>query len=223
MNDSTHLVIYTVGHSNHTEKTLLALLTQHGISAVVDVRSVPYSRYTPHFNRRNLEELLKSANIDYHFMGNRLGGRSDDPNDYDPDGRIQYDQLAKSSRFQDGLDSVIRGAKTQRIALMCSEGSPEDCHRSLLLAEELRDACHRISVEHVLPDGAILTQDGLRDRIAKRDDSSNQPNMFLTEEEKIAIAIEEQIERVAFTDKRYAIAQDVLMDEGDGWHEGVEH
>ena len=155
MADATHNVIYTIGHSNHDDETFLGLLARHDVSAVVDVRSVPFSRYISQFNRKTIEERLNEKGIDYHFMGNWLGGRSDDPGDYDPDGQVQYDLLSKSERFLEAMESVVRGSREHRLALMCSEGRPEECHRSLLLAEELRNWHEPIEVVHILPDGSI--------------------------------------------------------------------
>lgn len=220
---STQNVIYTIGHSNHTEEMFFDLLARHAISAIVDVRSIPYSRYTPQFNREVLKGRLNEGHVDYHFMGNWLGGRSDDPSDYDPDGQVQYDLLSKSEEFQGALESVVRGSSEHRIALMCSEGRPEDCHRSLLLAEELRNWDHAVEVVHILPDGSTQTHEQLRQRVAKRDETSRQSDMFLSEEESISVAIEEQIGRIAFKEKRYAFAQDnVLQDAGD-FDPGAEH
>ena len=218
-----HQNIFTIGHSDHSEKAFLRLLNRNGIDIVVDVRSMPYSKWTPQFNRENLKTLLSENDVAYHFMGHWLGGRSEDPGDYDPDGQIQYDQLAKTTKFRDALESVVRGAASNRIALMCSEGRPEECHRSLLIAEEIRNEFANISVKHVLPDGTIVTHESLRDRIARHDVLADQPDMFLSAEEKIAIAIGEQIERFAFKDRRYAIAQDVLMDEGEYGYGVEEH
>ena len=216
-------VIYTIGHSNHTEETFMALLGRHDITAVVDVRSMPYSRYTPQFNRQILKDRLNELDIVYHFMGKWLGGRSDDPSDYDPDGQVQYDLLSKTAQFQDGLQSVVRGAKDHHIALMCSESRPEDCHRSLLLAEELRNQYQVVDLVHILPDGETQTHEALRNRIAQRDEDVRQPDMFLSSEEKIAIAIDEQIGRIAFKETRFAFAQDNVLRDVDEFDAGAEH
>lgn len=223
MTDVTHLVIYTIGHSNHTEQTFFDLLERHTISAVVDVRSVPYSRYTSQFNRETLKGRLNEGDIDYHFMGNWLGGRSDDPSDYDPDGQVQYDLLAKSERFQDGLESLVRGARDRQIALMCSEGRPEDCHRSLLLAEALREQYPNVAVVHILPSGETQSHEALRNWIANRDEAGRQPDMFMSDEDEVSEAIEVQIGRIAFKEKRFAFAQDYVLRDADDFDPGAEH
>ena len=211
MASAPHHVIYTIGHSNHTEDIFLGLLTRHNISAVVDVRSVPFSRYTSQFNRPILKQRLKGNGIQYHFMGHWLGGRSDDPGDYDPDGQVQYDLLSKSEKFLEAMDSVVRGSSENRLALMCSEGRPEDCHRSLLLAEELRNWHKPLEVVHILPDGSTQTHEELRQRVASRNAAARQADMFLSDEEAISVAIEEQIGRIAFKEKRFAFAQDNVL------------
>ena len=215
--------LYTVGHSTHSLEDFLVTLKRFGITAVVDVRSVPYSRYTPQFNRQILKVRLDEQDIDYHFMGKLLGGRSDDPGDYDPDGQVQYDLLSKSVKFQEALESVVRGSTEHRLALMCSEGRPEDCHRSLLLAEELRSWHHAIEVVHVLPDGSSQTHEELRNWLAKRDQALQQPDMFLSDEEEISVAVEQQIGRIAFKEKRFAIAQDNFLHDADDFDAGAEH
>ena len=220
---STHNVIYTIGHSNHTEETFFDLLARHAISAIVDVRSVPYSRYTSQFNREILKGRLNEGDIDYHFMGNWLGGRSDDPSDYDPDGQVQYVLLAKSGRFQEGLESLVRGAMDRQIALMCSEGRPEDCHRSLLLAEALREQYPDVDVVHILPSGETQSHEALRNWIANRDTSVRQPDMFMSDEEEISEAIEEQIGRIAFKERSFAFAQDNVLRDADDYAPGAEH
>jgi uncharacterized protein (DUF488 family) len=89
------LVIYTIGHSDHSTGALLDLLRRNGITLVVDVRSQPYSRWTPHFNRETLAHDLKKAGFAYRFMGDALGGRPDDPTLYDP-GEERWPRLGSS-------------------------------------------------------------------------------------------------------------------------------
>ena len=88
-------IIYTVGHSNHTIDHFLLLLRRHGISAIGDVRSIPYSRFAPHFNRRDLSVALRTAGITYVFLGRELGGLTDDPECL-LNNQVQYDRVARS-------------------------------------------------------------------------------------------------------------------------------
>lgn len=147
-------VVFTIGHSTHTLERFRELLRQHCITAVADVRSTPYSRRNPQFNRAELARSLVEADIAYVFLGRELGGRSDDPSDYE-DGRVRYDRLQAKPAFGVGVERVIRGTLEQRIALVCSEKEPLDCHRSLLVAQALAD--RGVSVNHILADGSLET------------------------------------------------------------------
>ena len=128
--------IFTIGHSTHEFKRFVALLKHHGIGAVADVRSTPYSRWQPQFNREELTDALKKHGISYVFMGKELGARSDDPDCYDQ-GRVQYRRLAGTELFRSGIDRVLDGAHRMSIALMCAEKDPLECHRTILVAREL--------------------------------------------------------------------------------------
>lgn len=147
-------VVFTIGHSTHTLERFGELLHEHRITAVADVRSTPYSRRNPQFNRTELARWLAEAGIAYVFLGRELGGRSDDPSDYE-NGRVRYDRLQAKPAFGAGLERVIRGALQQQIALVCSEKEPLDCHRSLLVAQALAD--RGVSVNHILADGSLET------------------------------------------------------------------
>jgi uncharacterized protein (DUF488 family) len=128
------------------------LLRQAGITAVADVRSVPFSRRTPHFNRGELQRVLESVGIAYVFLGGQLGARPEERSCY-RDGVADYSLIARSSAFADGLRRVEEGAGRYRIALMCAERDPLDCHRTLLVARHLQDRGSTIC--HILADGRL--------------------------------------------------------------------
>ena len=92
--NSTQPLVLTIGHSNHSTERFLALLLERGVDEVVDVRSSPFSRFTPQFNHDALGDALHEAGIDYVFLGGELGGRPMDASCYDSDGRVMYDRLA---------------------------------------------------------------------------------------------------------------------------------
>lgn len=139
--------IFTIGHSNHSAAIFISLLEQHGIDAVADVRSKPYSRFVSQFDRKSLSSLLKDVDIAYVYVGKELGGRPSDPELYDPRGHACYRSMAQTEAFRSGLERILEGASQYRLALMCSEEDPLQCHRALLIAHELwqRD----IHVSHV--------------------------------------------------------------------------
>jgi len=149
-------MLFTVGHSNHRLEFFLALLERHAITAVVDVRSAPYSRYVTHFNKGEIEQTLRAAGLDYIYMGDIIGGKPKDKSFYNARGRVQYDALARTGKFQAGLDRLARGLNQGwRIGLMCAEEDPFKCHRHLLIARALEEG-RQIPVWHVRADGTLF-------------------------------------------------------------------
>lgn len=199
MSDRT-LRIFTVGHSTHTQEEFEELLMRHEISAVVDVRSAPFSRFNPQFNRGVLDRNLKERGIAYVFLGRELGARSDDPGCYE-DGRVQYARLAKTELFQRGIDRVLLRAETHRIALMCAEKEPLECHRTLLVARVLVE--QGVDVEHILGDGSLESYEATMDRLL---DLSGFPQeeLFRTRDMMLAEALSRQEEKIAYVDKELA-------------------
>ena len=138
--------VFTIGHSNHRLERFLELLKLHSITAVGDVRSSPYSRYNPQFNREPLDRDLGDVGIAYVYLGKELGARSEDPACYES-GRVQYNR-ARTELFQGGLDRVQAGMKNYRLALMCAEKEPLGCHRTILVSRHL--SARGVHVTHIL-------------------------------------------------------------------------
>ena len=148
--------IYTIGHSNHSVDTLLELLHANTIEVVVDVRSAPYSKYFPQFNKHNLEHKLRNQDFRYLFMGDSIGGKPDNPAFRASDGTIDYARIASTEKFQHGIDRLVKGAaEGWTIALLCAEEQPANCHRHHLIARELE--CNRnVAVFHIRSDGQLV-------------------------------------------------------------------
>lgn len=157
--------IFTVGHSAHELAGFVDLLARHGVEAVADVRSMPYSRRHPQFNRETLRESLKASGIAYVFLGKELGARSTDPACYE-NGRVQFRKLAATSLFRSGIKRVLDGSEQMRIALMCAERDPLNCHRTILVAREL--VALGSKVNHILADGEIETHEAAMNRLCKQ-------------------------------------------------------
>jgi len=189
--------IYTIGHSTHPIDEFIGLLKKHGITAVADVRSDPYSRYNPQFNRENLQPELKRNSIAYVFLGKELGPRSDDPGCCE-DGKVSYRGLARTALFQEGLNRVRQGMASYRIALMCSEKDPVSCHRTILVCRHLRS--DGIQLRHILEDGAIEENDALIKRLMELL-RLPEKDMFTTTEEMVERAYDIQSEKIAFSPK----------------------
>ncbi|HLI27746.1 MAG TPA: DUF488 domain-containing protein [Chloroflexota bacterium] len=160
--------VLTIGHSNHPLARFIALLQAHGVQRVVDVRSEPYSRHAPHFAGRALQARLPAHGIGYQFLGHLLGGRPRDPRLYLParprDGRrtspvrlplgyVDYEALARTAAFQEGIARVLADAPRERLALLCSEEDPARCHRHLLIAPAL--VARGVRVAHIRADGRL--------------------------------------------------------------------
>jgi uncharacterized protein (DUF488 family) len=188
--------IFTIGHSTHPLERFLGLLKQHAITAVCDVRSAPYSRLNPQFNREDLKTSLLAVNIAYVFLGKEMGARSEDPACYD-DGRVQYERLARTELFRQGLERVQDGMKNYRIALMCAEKEPLECHRTILVARHL--AAFGINIQHIHADGGLETHKDALSRLAKmlnlREDEHH---MFRSAEDLLAGSYRLQEERIAY-------------------------
>jgi uncharacterized protein (DUF488 family) len=148
--------IWTIGHSNHDVESFVALILRNRISHVVDVRSYPYSRFAPQFNREELREIMAAREIVYLFLGLALGGRPQRDEHFDPEGRALYGEMARQPAFKEAIDQLLRGASGHRLALVCSCGQPRDCHRRLLVGKVL---CERgAELRHILPDGSLLVE-----------------------------------------------------------------
>lgn len=148
--------IYSVGHSNHSIEKFIGLLSANGITAVADVRSRPFSRRHPQFNKERLAAALAQQGIAYVFLGRELGARSQDPSCYE-NGKVQYARLAATAAFKAGIERVLAGAEKFRLALMCAEKEPLDCHRTLLVGRALERA--GASIAHILADGSVEAQE----------------------------------------------------------------
>lgn len=140
--------LYTVGHSNYTVEYLInKLLKPQGITTIVDVRSVPYSRYNPQFNRPDLAASLYKAEIRYFYGGKYLGGRG------------KGCPSIETKGFKDAMAKVIELAGTENVSLMCSERNPAECHRAMKLTAYVHQVAPELVPQHI-------TKEGLRDALA---------------------------------------------------------
>lgn len=192
--------IFTIGHSIHPIERFLDLLEMNGITAVADVRSSPFSRHNPQFNKDTLPEDLKQRDIAYVFVGKELGARSDDSSCYDR-GKIRYGRLAGTSIFKAGIERVLSGARKYRVALMCAEKEPLDCHRTLLVSRALEQ--RGVSILHILADGSAEPQPRTMCRLL---DLTGLPqvDMFCSHEQLIERACEMREEKIAHVDESFA-------------------
>src|SRR5262245_61418404 len=154
--------LFTIGHSNHPIDRFMALLGCAGVTAIVDVRSLPSSRRYPWFSATRLNDHLAEAGIAYLPMGDALGGRPRDDSRY-RDGVADYAAMARTPEFRTGIDRVIATRERARCCLMCAEREPLDCHRCLLVAPAL--AARGMQIGHILGDGSILPHAEIGERL----------------------------------------------------------
>lgn len=152
--------VYTIGHSNHPPEKFLQLLTDARIEVLVDVRSSPGSPWVLHANPRDLKRILQEAKIRYLYVGDVLGGRTSDPDCYDPQtGKVDYQAMCNKESFQRGLNRLLEDIRKYRVCIMCAEEDPSSCHRNLLVSEGLRQ--HEVQILHIRGTGRIQTDEEL--------------------------------------------------------------
>jgi uncharacterized protein (DUF488 family) len=189
--------VLTIGHSTHAWERFALLLRGAGATAVADVRTSPYSRRCPQFNRDGLRENLGQDGVLYVFLGNELGGRPKEPNLY-TNGVADYEKMAKTAAFARGLGRVVEGAKSYRIALLCSERDPLDCHRCLLVGRALAE--NGVRINHILDRGEIMTQAEIEDRLLQFYDRGAH-DLFLPHADRLAAAYRARAQKVAFAQR----------------------
>ena len=157
--------LYSIGYATKPLEQFLQQLQEWHITAVADVRSVPYSAVFHDYHREALAASLRAAGIHYVYLGEELGPRSRDPAHYDGEGQVQFDRLQRAPLFERGIRRLHRGLdRGERIAMLCAEKDPAVCHRSLLIAHHLlvQDG---IDTAHVHHDGGIELETDLRRRL----------------------------------------------------------
>jgi len=191
-----HNSVFTIGHSTHSQEHFLSLLRLRGVTALCDVRSKPYSRVNPQFNREELRESLLACGIKYVFLGKELGARSENPACYEH-GKVQYERLAQTEVFRLGLKRVQKGMEEFRLVLMCAEKEPLACHRTILVARHL--AALGIIVQHIHADGTLEDHTDALRRLAKMLNlHEDEHDLFRSREDLFAQAYRLQGERIAY-------------------------
>ncbi|SCG85438.1 DUF488 domain-containing protein [Methanobacterium congolense] len=150
MEDENYL--FTVGHSNVDMETFLELIRSHGVELIVDVRSSPYSKYVPHFNREKLKANLEDEGVGYEFLGDKIGGKPRDEKYYE-DGKVVYSLIEGELSYREGISQLMELLKTRKTSLMCSEENPFNCHRHNLISQTLLR--RGVKILHIRGDGKL--------------------------------------------------------------------
>ena len=185
--------LFTVGHSNHSLERFIELLRLHRVGAVGDVRSNPYSARLPQFNREPIESSLRRAGIRYVFFGGELGARRSERECY-VNGVARYDRIAQLPAFQAGLERVKTSIQRFRLALMCAEKDPLECHRTILVCRHLRDA---VRILHILADGTLESQSEAETRLMTQERVPTD-DLFNPREQFLARAYDQRGEKIAY-------------------------
>jgi len=158
--------IYSIGHGNKKIEEFIEELKSFSILYLLDIRSKPYSKWSPHFNQSQLEIELKKNSITYVFVGDSLGGLPEDRSCYDFNGKVVYDIMRDKDFFKEGLKRLTNAnQKHIRLAIMCSESKPEECHRSKLIGQELLK--QGISVKHIIEKRKFKSQELVMSELTK--------------------------------------------------------
>lgn len=152
--------IWTIGHSNHQFETFASLLMGERIEFVADVRSYPYSRFAPQFNREAFQLALRERGIRYLFLGEELGGRPSRDEHFDSEGHALYGPMSEGPEFREAIGRLVSGANDHRIAIICSEADPLACHRRLLVGKVLAD--RGLELRHIRADGSVAVEHQVR-------------------------------------------------------------
>lgn len=163
--------IYTIGYGGRTIKDFFELLSKYTIEYLIDIRSQPHSRFQPQFSKDSLERSAKEKGISYIFMGDTLGGRPNNNTCY-VDGRVDYSKVREKTFYRQGIRRIHTASEKHFvIVLMCAEVKPQECHRSKLVGNTLRE--DYLEVAHIDEAGALKTQEEVN-RLLTED----QPTLF---------------------------------------------
>jgi len=165
--NTTSKILFTIGHSRHEIDYFVHLLKMHKINCLIDVRSNPYSRIAPQFNKETLANSLKAANIIYLHFQKEFGARQTNVSLIDLENKVDYSRVRETEEFKEGVKRVFDGLeKGYNIALMCSEANPFDCHRFVMIAYYfVREG---MTVNHILKDGNKVDNSELEKELLKK-------------------------------------------------------
>jgi hypothetical protein len=226
---SSCLTIYTIGHSNVPANKIVTLLKQYGIQVLVDVRSSPYSKYVPQFNREMFQSVLERDGLDYRFAGEYLGGRPKDPACYKngqiPNGHadflhlVDYPAVMTMDWYQKGIQRLLEIAADKPTVIMCSEEDPARCHRQHLISQTL--LARGVEVLHIRLYGRLQKAWLLNEKKVERPEENPAEQMtflssHVTQEEA---AVEQSVIYEPLDDGIQFVFPDVLTEKNNLLHQ----
>ena len=170
------MYIYTIGCSTHSQQSFIDLLKKNHINVLIDVRSIPYSLHTPQFNKETLMDALSKNYIRYMSFAEEFGARRKEPEAYTAN-HVDFQKVIDLPVFLKGVERVKKGIeKGYKIALMCTEKNPEDCHRFSLVSRGLKKKAN-IDAIHILFNGQLQTTEQIEEKILSQNNILN--DLFL--------------------------------------------
>lgn len=155
--------LFTIGHSSHTTEYFLELLNIYSINCIIDIRSVPYSKYVPQYNKDVIKKILQAKGIYCLYMGVELGILQKDK-EFFSDGYLDFEKVSRGKLFKEAFRRIEEGIKKNYIiAIMCTEKDPIDCHRSILVGRVFHE--NGYEVNHILPEGTLETHSQFEERL----------------------------------------------------------
>ena len=199
------MICYTVGHSKLLAEEFIRLIAAQRITCLADVRSTPYSEFSPQFNQSTLKASLASSKISYEYLGDLLGGRYTNEALLFDDGVVNYSKVACTPQYEKGLASLLTLIQTAgNVAVMCSEKEPGQCHRAIMIGRSL--AARHVDVKHILQDGQLLSQSDLEEQLLKKYCNDYQSDDLFAKKtdraEAVARAYELCNRKIAYTHKQ---------------------
>ena len=194
MMEQYNKIIHTIGYAAHTIESFIAALEKFNITAIADVRSQPYSKFKPEFNRENLKKILINNRIEYVFLGDNIGARIKAPECY-KNGQVDYELISKHPLFQEGIDRLLKGMEKFSIALMCAEKDPINCHRTILICKHLKK--YQIQIYHIIDANTSENHTKTEFRLMKLY-HLDQPDLFMKDSEQLEEAYNRQGEKISY-------------------------
>lgn len=195
-------IIYTIGHSTHQIDYFVELLKEYSVNCVIDVRSVAASAYNPQYNQEPLSNYLKKNGITYLHFAEEFGARHTDPDLLDEEGKVDFEKIRKSTNFKNGVEQLwLTTDRGFRIALMCSEAEPFDCHRFSMISIALQN--DGFEVKHILKDKTLKNNTELEQQLLKKYDKKlPKPDMFepnISVSDQLKVAYRLRNKEIAFS------------------------
>ena len=174
--EKNHLKCFTIGHSNYDIQTFMDLLKKFEVNCLVDVRSIPYSKYSTQFNQEQLKSKLNDFSINYLYFGDTLGGKVTNYPEINKNS-IDLSQVRNLKPFQESITDLHNKINTNDgITLMCSEKDPFSCHRFFLISYSL--SILGIEIDHILKSGTSISNTDLEKELTKNKITIDQTTLF---------------------------------------------